>query len=183
MHDRFSIILNIMCGNMGHLHELLDILGIVNNVIMHDINIAIPIRSKMLMVDAKWMQNLMDDFARCITIVFTVHLILGQPNVLFASLLSCDTPTSFSISYFSYLDIIFFCLPWAVKVICFYLLWCSSNSCTVASQICMDISKTVKTTLCSNITIEMSKTMQDVNKIAYFLSLKSSLECKCKLLK
>ena len=127
MHDRFSIILNIMCGNMGHFHKLLDILGIVNNVIVHDINIAIPIRSKMFMVDTKWMQNLMDDFSRCITIFFTVHLILGQPNVLFASLPSCDTPTSFPISYISYLDIIFFRLPWAVKFVCFYLLWCKSN--------------------------------------------------------
>ena len=178
MHDWFSIILNIMCGNMGHFHELLDILGIVKNVIMHDFNILLPIRSKMFVVDTIWMHKFMYNFSWCIAIVFAVHRILGQPNILLTSQLSRDTPAAFTTSYTNYLDIIFFCLPWAVKVICFYLLWCSTNSCIVASQICMDMSKTVKTTQCSNVKIEMSKTKQDVKKIAYFLRLKSSLECK-----
>ena len=121
MHDWFSIILNIMCGNMGHFHELLDILGIVKNVIMHDFNILLPIRSKMFVVDTIWMHKFMYNFSLCIAIVFAVHRILGQPNILLTSQLSRDTPAAFTISYVNYLDIIFFCLPWAVKNCKFYL--------------------------------------------------------------
>ena len=121
MHDWFSIILNIMCGNMGHFHELLDILGIVKNVIMHDFNIHLPIWSKMFVVDTIWMHKFMYNFSWCIAIVFAVHRILGQPNILLTSQLSRDTPAAFTTSYTNYLDIIFFCLPWAVKNCKFYL--------------------------------------------------------------
>ena len=121
MHDWFSIILNIMCRNMGHFHELLDILGIVKNVIMHDFNILLPIRSKMFVVDTIWMHKFMYNFSWCIAIVFAVHRILGQPNILLTSQLSRDTPAAFTTSYTNYLDIIFFCLPWAVKNCKFYL--------------------------------------------------------------
>ena len=121
MHNWFSIIINIMCGNMGHFHELLDILGIVKNVIMHDFNILLPIRSKMFVVDTIWMHKFMYNFSWCIAIVFAVHRILGQPNILLTSQLSRDTPAAFTTSYTNYLDIIFFCLPWAVKNCKFYL--------------------------------------------------------------
>ena len=118
MHNWSSIILNIMCGNMGHFHKLLDIFGIVKNVIMHDFNILLPIRSKMFMVDTIWMHKFMYNFSWGIA---TVHRILGQPNILLTSQLSRDTPAAFTTSYTNYLDIIFFCLPWAVKNCKFYL--------------------------------------------------------------
>ena len=121
MHNWFSIIINIMCGNMGHFHELLDILGIVKNVIMHDFNILLPIRSKMFVVDTIWMHKFMYNFSWCVAIVFAVHRILGQPNILLTSQLSRDTPAAFTTSYTNYLDIIFFCLPWTVKNCKFYL--------------------------------------------------------------